>query len=55
MQKYSTPTGYAAIQQKTRNKACMSLQKYQHRRANNQTSTIEHFNKNKGGISKIRT
>lgn len=54
MQRYATLTE-VAIQQKTRNKACRSLQKYHHRRVNNQTLTIEHLNKNKGDISKIRT
>lgn len=55
MQRYATLKGYAAIQQKNRLKACMSLQKYHHRRVNNQTPIIEHLNKNKGGTSKIRT
>lgn len=52
MKRYVTLTGYAAIQQKTRNKACTSLQKYHHRRVNNQTSIIEHLNKNKGVFDK---
>lgn len=55
MQRYATLKGYASIQQKNRIKACMSLQKYHHRRVNNQTPIIEHLYKNKGGTSKIRT